>query len=681
MNLTDRIELLKGMGPKTAAIFNANGIRTVEDFAYFFPRGWIDATTAKPIAELRLDQSGLIEAQVVTVKQGMSQKTRKPYLRATVADMSGSIDVIWFYATYLKQKVKPGAQFKLYGKVRSWGKGERAIISPRFIVAPSVIPVYSEIGGLRSQKIIPLMQQVTPLLPALPDFLPAEVRDEYHLLALHQALQLMHFPGHVNDIDVARKRLAFDELLMLVVPSLMAKRERAQEQTQALHEENAKINTWFTTLPFPLTNDQQTVINEILADMSQTKPMNRLVQGDVGSGKTIIGLAGACNAIFNGRQAVWLAPTELLAKQHFETAKKLLEPLNISIGLWTRTSHFIADGLESEKANRDTVTAQSLIIGTHALLSEKIEFQNLGLLVIDEQHRFGVQQRAQLRTFGGRPVHLLSMTATPIPRTMALLLYGDLSLSVIKEKPIGRKPVVTKVVRESDRAKAYEYIDSFISKRNQAFVVCPLIEPTQDEEANVFNQLFQAVEEKKSVVTWFEKLKQQFPHRKIGMLHGKMKPAEKESVMQLFRNGELDILVSTTVIEVGVDVPNANIMIIESAERFGLAQLHQLRGRVGRSEKQALCLLFPSNEDKLDNERLRLMEQTNDGFILAEKDLELRGPGEVTGIAQSGIPPLKFASLKNTEEVAQVRQIAEQLLDKQEFQESFQRFWRIHHPE
>ncbi len=678
MQLNHSIAVLKGMGPKTATIFNNHGINTVEDLCYFFPRGWIDATTVREIKDLRGGVSALIHVRVVMAKPGMSQRTRKPYLRATVADASGSLDVVWFYANYLKQKVKPGAEFMLYGKVQTRYGQPPVMMSPKFITEPSIIPVYPEIGGLASQKVVALTKQIVPAMADIEDFLPSELVAEHRLLPLAEAVRMLHFPDRVNDIPEAQKRLGFNELLMLMVPSLMNQKERAQEKTDALVGDAGKISGWLGTLPFQPTPDQTKVIHEVLGDMAETKPMNRLVQGDVGSGKTVVGLAAAYQAVLHGKQAVWLAPTELLAKQHFATAQQLLAGLPVSLGLWTRTQHAIPG---KDKVKSEEVLAQDLIIGTHALLSESLTFQNLGLLIIDEQHRFGVKQRAHLRHFGGKQVHLLSMTATPIPRTMALLIYGDLQLSTIKEKPLGRKPVVTKVVDPNNRKSAYDYVETLVAKGYQAFVVCPTIEPAEDDEANIMNQLFQTIEEKKSVVRWYEELKQLFPQRRLGMLHGKLKAPEKEQIMTAFRSGEIDMLVTTTVIEVGVDVSNANIMIIESAERFGLAQLHQLRGRVGRSEQQALCLLFPSSVDKQDNERLKIMEASDDGFVLAEKDLQLRGPGELTGLAQSGIPPLRFASLQDADQIARVQSVAHELVNNPQFASSLQRFWRLHHPE
>lgn len=679
LHLGQSIINIKGMGPKTAEVFESHGIRTVEDLLYFFPRAWMNASTVVPIAELRFGMGTLIEVQVAALKEGMSQRTRIPYLRATVADSSGYIDVMWFHAKYLRGKVRVGTKLLLYGQMQGFRQQDRVMMSPKILKEPCIQPVYPTIGGLPSYKSRPIIEQLKDVVETIPDYLPDSIRLEHSLLPLNQTLKSMHFPADITHINLARLRLGFDELLMLMVPSLVAKAERDQERTESLTLDSGKVKTWCDALPFSLTEDQQQVIAEILQDLGKTKPMNRLLQGDVGTGKTVVGLAAALQAILAGKQVAWLAPTELLAKQHFETAKKLFA--GHAVGIWTRTHHLLSDGGEDKKVSVEEVTQLPLVIGTHALLSDKVLFRDLGLLIIDEQHRFGVKQRAQLRLFGGHPVHLLSMTATPIPRTMALLLYGDLSLSVIKQKPAGRKEIVTRVVTDASRDKAYQFIDEQIAKGGQVYVVCPLIEPAKDDEANMFTQLFEPIEEKKAVTTWATELQQHFPDRAVAILHGKMKAADKDRVMQSFRSGETDILVSTTVIEVGVDVPNANIMIIEGAERFGLAQLHQLRGRVGRGERQSFCLLFPSSEEKSESERLKIMEQTNDGFVLAEKDLELRGPGELTGLSQSGIPPLRFASLQNTEQVQKVQSIAVELLANPAFKQSLERFWRQHHPE
>jgi ATP-dependent DNA helicase RecG len=685
MELNNSITRLKGMGPKTTDIFEKNGIHTVEDLLYFFPRAWINATEVCLIKDLRVGMSALLQVKVVMTKEGISQRTRVPYLKATVADISGSVDVMWFHARYLKEKIKADKEFLIYGKLQGWRAENAMIMSPKFITEPSIIPVYPTIGGLASNKTRTLMQQLQSTATTLPDYIPESIRTDRGIISLAQAVQYMHFPQTIAQINEARLRLGFDELLMLMVPSLIAKQERAEEQTEALSTDKSLVKKWYKTLPFDLTTDQKTTIDEILTDLAESKPMNRLVQGDVGSGKTVVGLAATLQAIASNKQVVWLAPTELLAQQHFATAQKLLGPAmgRLGIGLWTRTNHMIALNNDERKASSDEIMQQPIIIGTHALLSEKVNFQNLGLLIIDEQHRFGVKQRAQLRLFSGRPIHLLSMTATPIPRTMALVLYGDLKLSTIKHKPSGRKPVVTRVVEEHNRSKAYEFIGDHIRSGDQVYVVCPTIVPAKDDEANVFNQLFEEIEEKKAVTTQFEKLKTIFPACRVEMLHGKLKAKDKDEIMAGFRNHDIDILVSTTVIEVGVDVPNATFIVIEDADRFGLAQLHQLRGRVGRGEKQSFCLLFSSDNSSsvTANARLKTMEESNDGFVLAEKDLQLRGPGELTGLAQSGIPPLRFASLTDGNRIAEIREIARELIRNPAFSTSLDRFWRSHHPE
>jgi ATP-dependent DNA helicase RecG len=677
MELNYPIGVLKGMGPKTREVFHQHGILTLEDLLYFFPRGWMDASTVVPLSDLRVGKPALIDVQIVTIKEGMSQRSRLPYMRCLVADTTGSTEVMWFHPRFLRPKVKVGARFLLHGTLNRLGNAI-SMVSPKFIDTPSVIPVYSQIGGMPPHKLKPLMQQLRPLIKNVPDYLPTEIREQQGLLSLAETLEAMHFPRSIDHIAEAKKRLAFDELLMIVMPSLMNQEARDKEQVGMLSVEQSTVTEWASTLPFSLTDDQQKVISEILADLSQSRPMNRLVQGDVGSGKTAVGLAAAIAVMSAKKQVVWLAPTELLAAQHFATAQKLL-PDSFSVGLWTRSHHATRD--IPEKAPLERVLGQQFIIGTHALLQDNISLTDLGLLIIDEQHRFGVNQRAKLRTFGGQPVHLLSMTATPIPRTMALLVYADLRLSVIKQMPAGRKPVTTRVVTEENRPKAYDFIEQHISHGEQVYVVCPSIEPAQDDEASIFNNLFESVDEKKAVTTWVHALQVVFPQRTIQALHGKMKAAEKQEIMQAFRAGKIDILVSTTVIEVGVDVPNATFMVIENAERFGLAQLHQLRGRVGRGEKQSFCLLFPTNDAKKENERLQLLESTTDGFVLAEKDLELRGPGELTGLAQSGLPSLQYASLLDAQLVETVKKVAEQLLHNTLFAASLDRFWRFYHPE
>lgn len=680
MRLQDPLAALKGMGPKTTAVFAKHGIVTLEDLLYFFPRGWVDARTITPLRDFRPGQGALISGQIVTVREGMSQRTRIPYLRALIADVTGTVEALWFHPRFIREKVKVGASVQLYGTLQGWNPTNRALISPKFIDSPGMYALYSEIGGLTSARVRHFFLQVRSLMRDVEDYVPSNIALEESLLPLAQALEYMHFPPSPEAIQQAKQRLAFDELFFLMAPAILARRERERERAEVLTPTGSPVATWIHSLPFTLTDDQVAAIEAILHDLGQPTPMQRLVQGDVGSGKTAVGLAAVVEAAAVGKQVAWLAPTELLARQHFMTAQNFL-PNTITIGLWTRTSHELWKGGGVEQATAASVGQADLVIGTHALLTEKVHFQSLALLIIDEQHRFGVKQRAQLRLFAGKPIHLLSMTATPIPRSLALVLYGELSLSTIRQKPLGRKPVTTRVVTEENRAKAYAFLDAHMSYKQQIYVVCPTIEPAKKEEANILNQLFETVEEKKAVTTWYESLKKHFPTRRIGMLHGKMKASEKEAIMNQFREGKLDMLVATTVIEVGVDVPNATVMVIEAAERFGLAQLHQLRGRVGRSDRQSFCFLFPSASEQQENARLRVMEETNDGFVLAEKDLELRGPGELTGITQSGVPALRYASLQDVALIERIRALSPAIMHSTPYEHMSERFWRMYHPE
>ncbi len=681
--LTTSIRLLKGMGPKTAVLFENHGIATLEDLLTFYPRSWNDARHITPIDQLRSGSPFLIQAAVVRVQEGRSQRTRAPYLRALVADTSGSLEVLWFHSPYLKQKLKPGSQWLLYGLIQGWRAAERTMMAPKFLAAPTILPVYSEIGGVSSLKIQSFMEQARSSLALVTDYLSPPLRAKLEVISLGEALEAMHFPTTMEQLLQARKRLGFDELMLLAAPSLLAKQARDQELGEGVALDPTVLTNWEKNLPFRLTGDQKQVIQTIGHDLAAPRPMNRLLQGDVGSGKTVVALAAAIQVAQAGKQTIWLAPTELLARQHFATAQRLLgaDAGVTAVGLLTRTTRLQLSAAGEVKATREALCDLPLIIGTHALLHDELHFPRLGLLVIDEQHRFGVKQRAQLRLFAGRPIHLLSMTATPIPRTMALLLYGDLELSVIKEKPVGRKPVVTRVVASENRLKAYDFINTHVEHSSQVYVVCPLIDPPEDKGDITLSSLFDTVEEKKAVTTWQQEIQTHFPGRRIGILHGKLKAEEKQATMGAFRQGEIDILVTTSVIEVGVDVPNATIMVIENAERFGLAQLHQLRGRVGRGETQSFCFLFPSTDDQKDNARLQIMEQTSDGFILAEKDLELRGPGQITGLAQSGMPQLRFASFNDLEQIQTIKAIAQELVQDPHFLQFVDRFWRAYHPE
>lgn len=678
LELHHPIGALKGVGPKTVEVFYKHGIRTVEDLLYFWPRAWIDASQVTPLCKAKTDQAILCQVRVVAIKSGISYKNRLPFIRATLADATGSIDAMWFRQPYLKNRLKNGIEHWLYGRVHQWRAGERLLISPKFMTGPEIMPVYSEIGGLTSEKIRRLVGDLLPICNGIEDHIANDIRQQLNVLELKQALKTIHAPNSLVEIQQAKDRFGIEELIMTAVPGLLAKQAREKEKAQAMSEHKVAMTTWVKSLPFELTNSQKAAIDTIIHDLTLDRPMNRLLQGDVGSGKTVVALAASLETHFSGRQVVWLAPTELLACQHYAVIKNLL---NITddcyVALWTGSVRQINGAM----ATRDKITKADIIIGTHAVLQHKMTFDNLGLLIIDEQHRFGVKQRALLRKLSGNPVHLLSMTATPIPRTMALTMYGDLDISTLVDKPLGRKHITTRVVEEANRDKAYEFIDKHIAAGRQVYVVCPMIEPSKDAEANVFVSLFQLLDERKAVKTQFEEMQKKFPNRQIGLLHGKMKPGEKSQAMNNFRAGKTDILVSTSVIEVGVDVPNVTIMVIESAERFGLATLHQLRGRVGRSDMQSFCMLFPSSDSKKENARLQLLESTNDGFILAEEDLKLRGPGELTGLAQSGLPRLKFATFDDLVKVEKIKTVLPKLIEIPRFREAVDRFWRLYHPE
>ncbi len=678
LELHHPIGALKGVGPKTVDVFYKHGIRTVEDLLYFFPRAWIDASQILTLDKAKTDQAILCRVRVVATKSGMSYKNRLPYIRATLADATGSIDAMWFRQPYLKTKLKNGSEHLLYGRVHQWRAGERLLVSPKFMNGPEIMPVYSEIGGLTSEKIRRLVGDLLPICNGVEDHISDDIRQQLKVLELKDALKTIHAPHSLNEINSAKDRFGFEELIMTAVPSLLAKQAREKEKARAMSEHKQAVETWVKSLPFTLTSSQVEAMDTIIHDLTLDRPMNRLLQGDVGSGKTVVALGAALATHLSQRQIVWLAPTELLAEQHYHTTRKLMSQNQVgSVALWTRSLKLLND----ETSPPGKLKEANIIIGTHAVLQNDVSFDNLGLLIIDEQHRFGVKQRALLRKLSGNPVHLLSMTATPIPRTMALTMYGDLDISTLKDKPLGRKHITTRVVEDINRTKAYEFIDKHIAAGRQVYVVCPMIEPSADAEANVFVSLFQPVEERKAVKTQFEEMQKIFPTRRVGLLHGKMKADEKAEAMEDFRTGKIDILVSTTVIEVGVDVPNATIMMIESAERFGLATLHQLRGRVGRSDMQSFCLLFPSTDSKKENTRLQLLESTNDGFILAEEDLKLRGPGELTGLAQSGLPKLKFATFDDLVKVEKIKAVLPKLIEIPRFREAVDRFWRLYHPE
>ena len=632
MDLTSKITELPKVGPIFARKFEKLGINTIEDFFYHVPARYVDYSLITTISRLHPDETATIHAKIVSIKNIYSKKGLKMQI-GSVEDTTGKITVVWFNQPFLIKTLYPGRTVSLSGKVGFFSR-RLCMTSPDYellgeIEKPTVhtgrlVPIYPETSGLSSKWIRTL------ILGAFnheglefDDFLPEDVLTSSNLVGLREAIQKVHFPKNLKEAETGRERLAFNELLNLELTSLYRKINwKKNKVANKIKIDQILIDRFVEGLPFKLTESQITATREILTDLTKDYPMNRLLEGDVGSGKTVVAAAASFAVFLNGFQTIIMAPTQILASQHYETFKGLLTPFGVRISLIT------SDIKKSDLGRND------VFIGTHSLIHNKISFDKVGLVVIDEQHRFGVEQRKHLVKKSGTP-HTLTMTATPIPRTVALTSYGDLDLSVLTEMPEGRLKVITWFVPEQKRGKAYDWIRSQITVHHtQVFIVCPLIEDSE----------FETMADVKSVTTEFEKLKKIFGGFKLELLHGRLKPNEKSQVLKDFRSGKVDILVTTPVVEVGLDIPNATIMVVEAAERFGLAQLHQLRGRVGRGKEKSYCLLFSNIKY---SKRLRAMAKLHSGFELAELDLKIRGPGEIFGTAQSGFPELKVASWNN----------------------------------
>jgi len=638
------------IGPTYARRLKKLGIETVEDFLYYFPFRYIDYSLISPIRLAQPGETITIKGKIISLKNEYTSKGKK-IQKGRVADSSGTIEVIWFNQPFLVKVLKPQTIVSLSGKVDFWVK-KPALISPEYEIIKSqsqihtgrLVPVYHETYGISSKwlraRIAFLLKN---LISKIEEFLPSEIINKYDLLDLRNSLVQIHFPKDKKYAELSRKRFAFEELFLLQL-STMERKKKWQEKKLAkkfLIDEK-KVSEFIHSLPFELTNAQKREIKAILVDLGKDKPMNRLLQGDVGSGKTVVAAVAIFVAYLNRVQSALMAPTEILAHQHFQTLSQLLAPFGLKITLLTGKQ-------------KEIKTDFDLIVGTHALIYQKAKFEKLGLVIIDEQHRFGVEQRGKLIEKGGTP-HVLTMTATPIPRTIALTLYGDLDLSVLDEMPPGRKVVKTWVVPPQKRQAAYEWIKKQIKEtRSQAFIICPLIEESKSETLQTV----------RAATSEFERLKKEvFPDLRLGLLHGRMKSKQKTEVLSQFKNGELDILVATPVVEVGIDIPTATIMMIEGAERFGLAQLHQLRGRVGRSDRPSYCLLFTEHYGETTLKRLKALEKINIGMKLAELDLEMRGPGEIYGTRQHGFLELKVASFSDLPLIEQTKKAAEEILPK-----------------
>lgn len=657
--LETRLEnLLKTTKNHLFKVENQLGIVSLKDFLTFYPRTYNDTSTFTKITELRTDTVNTIKGRITSLFN-MKTKYGKTITKGLFQDESSSIELIWFNQAHLTKLLPRNSDIIISGKAK-FAFGKISIQNPSYelirkdqeqIHSGRIVPVYHETEGISSkwirEKLKPIIDE---WLKILEEHLPEEIIKNLDLLDIKSATKNIHFPSNEEELNKAKFRLAFDELFLLQLKALQEKWHWQNENEHAsaeIKKIDDVIENFLKKLPFELTNAQNRVINEIHNDIEKKIPMTRLIQGDVGSGKTIVALIAALTAVKNGQQVCLMAPTEILAKQHFISFSKLLREEGFNIQLLAGST---PQKQKTEIINQMKTGTLDIVIGTHALIQEKVGFKRLGLAIIDEQHRFGVKQRNILKSFGNP--HLLNMTATPIPRTLAITIYGDQDLSVIDEMPKGRLEIITRHVPEKKRIDAYRWVEEQIKKGRQCFVICPLIEESETLEL-------------KAVYTEYDYLKTHiFPEINIDLLHGKLKQEEKDQIMEKFKNNETKILVSTSVIEVGIDIPNASIMIIEGAERFGLSQLHQFRGRVGRGTHQSYCFLFTKSLSEDGQTRMKAMEKHSSGFKLSEIDLELRGPGEVYGVKQSGIPDLKMASLTDYKTIEIARNEASKIIQK-----------------
>lgn len=648
MNLKTRISEVSRIYKMYGRRLEKLGIKRIEDFFYHVPFRYENYSLISKIGSAQPGEVVTVQGKVIKITNNYTRRFRQ-IQKAKVEDETGTIDVIWFNQPYIAKTISEGDRISLSGKIKGF-KGKPVIESPEFEIlnGPTIhtgrlVPIYPETRGVSSKW---LRRQVRQILDKnkeeLIEYLPYSIIKDLGLTALTNAIEQIHFPDSLEQAEKARKRLSFDELFLLHLISLIRKKEWENHFNQEPFSVSAfkpNIHSFLQKLPFELTNAQKRVLKEVFADLASNKPMNRLLQGEVGSGKTVVATIAMYLTNLNGFQSALMAPTEILANQHHKVISDLLTPFGVSVDLVTSSHKMKID---------DKV---DVLVGTHAILSSKINFDKLKFVVIDEQQRFGVEQRAQIRKKGESP-NFLTMTATPIPRTVALTMYGNLSLSYLDEMPVGRKIVKTWLVPPIKRNAAYRWIEDQIKKsQSQAFIICPFI-----EESESMTTVRAAKKE-------YERLKKQvFPNLKLGLLHGKLKSKEKNEVLNKFKTGELDILVATPVVEVGIDIPNATIMLIEGADRFGLAQLHQLRGRVGRSDRQSYCLLFTESQSESVSKRLKSMETIHNGAELAELDLKLRGPGQIHGTMQHGIPQLKIASFSDFDLIKKTREVAEKIL-------------------
>ena len=627
------VRYLKGVGPKTAERFEKLGILTLSDLLCHYPRRYLDFSKPYSIAEAPADTECVVKAEVFAKPGGRILPGGRRMERITAGDDVSGLEITWFNNPYAVQKLELGQEYYFQGIVTG-GMLRRQMVNPQVrtdaqVKSSPFEAVYPQTEGLTSSAIAKCVRQLLPHAELLPDPLPSEMLKKYRLLSKADAVRAIHCPATEEEAFAARRRLIYEELLVLQLGIGQMKNHGAASTGAPMKKADA--SPFWESLPFSPTGAQRRAVEEILTDMSGETSMNRLLQGDVGSGKTLVAAAAIWACIRAGYQAALLAPTEILASQHAENLNRLLSPFGMRVALLT--------GGMKAAARRTTLAAirddeADLIVGTHAILSEGVEFARLGLAVVDEQHRFGVRQRGLLAEKAANP-HLLVMSATPIPRTLGLLMYGDLDISILDELPPGRKPVKTRCITGKKRADLYGFLDREIDSGRQAYIVCPAIEDAGGSGLNAVKSYYEDI------------AKAYLPDRRVGLMHGKLKPKEKAEVMDDFKSGRLDALVSTTVIEVGVDVPNATVMVIENAERYGLSALHQLRGRVGRGAAESWCFLVSDNASESVQKRLKFLCSTSDGFAVAQYDLETRGPGDFFGSRQHGLPTLQIADLMN----------------------------------
>jgi len=680
--LNAQLTVLQGVGPKNAESLEKLGMRTLGDMLYYFPRRYEDYTLLKPIQSLMYGDVVTVLGTVQSVHNRPIRGGKSSLVEIVISDGTGALRVSFFNQPWIINRLKQGEAISVSGKIDQY-LGRIVMNSPDWEIVEMenlhtnrIVPIYSLTERIAQKWLRNQMKQVIAYwAPAVVDALPDGVKRDARLVSLGEALTQVHFPDSQDRLKLARERLAFDEIFFLQMGVLRQKQDWQSVEGRRFYVADDWLGDRLAALPFSLTSAQQEAVNDIRKDLDSGRPMNRLIQGDVGSGKTVVAALGASMVVMHGAQSAIMAPTSILAEQHYRNFINLLtgekgflqqEEIRLLVG---NTPEYEKEAIRQGLAEGSI----RIVIGTHAVIEPDVQFKELQFVVIDEQHRFGVEQRAELRSKGTNP-HLLVMTATPIPRSLALTMFGDLDISVMDVMPVGRQPIATYVLRPQERERAYTMIRSQVKNGNQAFIVYPLIDESENLEA-------------RAAVDDFETLSNQVFHDlRLGLLHGRMRPGEKDEVMLKFRDKEYDILVSTTVIEVGVDVPNSTLMLIEGADRFGLAQLHQLRGRVGRGSVASTCLLIPTHEDATENERLQAMATTNNGFELADLDLKLRGPGEFLGTRQAGFATtLKMASITDVKLIEKAREQAKALFEHDPYltqpehallAESFERFWK-----